>query len=244
MTTYSGLYELTPEGLQLFRRVMSGELAPTAIDSANTAHAKPVPGTRSFTVTSFPTAKAMALAICESLGKISPQALAANTGLWAWLTYVMADVLFQKKNGQWQLKEVHRWFPSPPNDYQKAQRHLVRMPVLLWSSLGANADHLICNSPRVLPEIREQLTGQRDMFTSNFQEACRRLYFDEETGSVKRGAGSKTTGGVTRRMRDLRRQLDVTWDMTDLSPQRILDLLPAEFDRFKEVPHMTAETTL
>jgi hypothetical protein len=31
----------------------------------------------------------------------------------------------------------------------------------------------------------------------------------------------------------VRKQLDVTWDMTDLGPNRILDLLPAEFDGFK-----------
>jgi hypothetical protein len=36
-------------------------------------------------------------------------------------------------------------------------------------------------------------------------------------------------------MAAVRKQLDVTWDMTDLSAAKILELLPAEFDHFKGV---------
>ncbi len=244
MTPYPSLYELTAEGLQLFSRVMQGELASTAIDSTNTAHARPLADSKSFFVKPFETSKEMATAIVHSFGAMSPQAQAENTGLWAWLTYVLADVLFAKAEGRWVLKEVHRWYPAPPGDYQKAQRHLVRMPVLLWSALGTKADHLICNSPRVLPEIREQLTSQQDMFSANFQEACRLLYFDDNTGKVKRGAGGKDGPGVVRRMAAVRQQLDVTWDMTDLSAARILQLLPAEFNGFKPTPHAVAEAGL
>jgi hypothetical protein len=70
------------------------------------------------------------------------------------------------------------------------------------------------------------------MFSENFQRAARMLYFDDDRVTVKRGAGSKQ-GGTPRRLATVRQQLDVTWDMTDLSPERILDLLPEEFDRFR-----------
>lgn len=232
ISTYTSLHSLTPEGLYLFRRVMLGELDEGALDCENPVYAKALPNTKPFATHPFDTAKEMAIAVCASLDGQSPQSLAGDTGLWAWLTFVLADVIFPEKDGVRKVGEIHRWYPASPNDYQKAQRHLVRMPVLLYSALGKNGDHLICGKLGVPGELREQLTSQQDMFSSNFQEACRALYFDDDTSTVKRGAASKDTAGVARRMAAVRKQLDVTWDMTDLSSQRILALLPAEFDRF------------
>lgn len=232
-TTYPSLYSVTVEGLYLFRRIMLGELKDEALDCANPVYAKPIAGTKPFEVKAFDSAKEMAIAICSSLDQQQPQALAGDAGLWAWLTFVMADVIFQTKDGIRKVGEIHRWYPASPNDYQKAQRHLVRMPTLLYAALGKNADHLICGKLGTPGELREQLTSQQDMFSSNFQEACRLLYFDDTSGTIKRGAAGKDTGGVARRLAAVRKQLDVTWDMTDLSARKILSLLPAEFDRFR-----------
>ncbi|MEA3003236.1 MAG: hypothetical protein QOH81_2024 [Sphingomonadales bacterium] len=232
-SSFTSLYEFTAEGLELFQRVMRGELAEAALDIENPVYALPLEGTKAFNAVDFTTARDMAEAVCKSFGSRSPQAMAGNAGLWAWLTFVLVDNLFPAVGGTRQIKELHRWYPASPNDWRKAQRHLVRMPVLLFQAFGKDADHLICGRPAVGPDIREQLTSQQDMFSANFQKACRVLYFDEKKGSVKRGTGSKDGPGIPRRLAVLRRQLDVTWDMTDLSPERILELLPPEFDRYK-----------
>lgn len=232
-TTYPSLYRFTAEGIRLFERVMTGQLSETAIELDNPLYVQAVEGTKSLEVRSFSTAKDMASTVCTSFASKSPQALAGDIGLWSWLTFVFLDNLFPKVGDIRQVKELHRWYPAAPNDWQKAQRHLVRMPVLLLNAFGQDADHLICGRPSVGPDIREQLTSQQDMFSLNFQKACRVLYFDDEQGTTKRGAGSKDGPGIPRRLAVLRRQLDVTWDMTDLSADRILQLLPAEFDRYK-----------
>src|SRR5690606_36741937 len=102
-----------------------------------------------------PTAKAMAGAVLASLGSANLFDLLPNTGMWAWLTFVMRGQLFRKDGeGTWKVGEIHRWYPSNPNDWQKGQRHLVRMPVLLLKSLGVAADLLLCSASSVLPEIR------------------------------------------------------------------------------------------
>jgi hypothetical protein len=234
MQNFSNLYELTPEGLDLFQRIMLRELDEHALDVGNADHALPIAGSMPFAAAPFKTAKEMAVAICDSLGTNDVQELAGRTGLWAWLYFVLIDVLSPKKvNGERKIMEFVRWFPSSPNDYQKAQRHLVRMPVLLHASLGIDADHLICGKPDSGPEIREQLTSQQDMFSINFQRACRTLYFDDKMGALKKGIAGKDSAGSTRRMAQVRKQLDVTWDMTDLAADRILHLLPQEFDGFK-----------
>jgi hypothetical protein len=231
------MFQFTAEGLELFEKVMARTVAESALDVRDPRYAQPMTGTLTFEVRDFTTAKEMAAAICASFGTQSPpQAHAGNTGLWAWLTFVLLDNLFPMKGGVRLIKEYPRWFPAAPNDWQKAQRHLVRMPVLLYAAFGDDADHLICGKPSIGPEIREQLTSQQDMFSANFQRACRALYYDDASGTVKRGAASKKGPGTSRRLAAVRQQLDVTWDMTDLSADRILALLPAEFDQFRPTP--------
>jgi hypothetical protein len=160
-------------------------------------------------------------------------ALLPRAGVWAWLTFALRDAVIPKdKHGNRVPGELHRWWPSDPGDWQKAQRHLVRMPVVLLAELGDAADHLICGSPDVLPEIREQLTSQQDMFHPEFQKAARQLYFDASRGALKRGSGGKGAG-TPRRLAKLRSQLDVTWNLFDLDADHIVRLLPKEFNRFK-----------
>ncbi len=234
MSKYPHLYEFNQTGLDLFRKIMQDQLDEAALDPIDKRYAKPLSETGPFQVGQFQTAREMAVAICKSFGDADPQKYAAREGVWAWLYFALLDVVSPRvAGGKRKVLEFVRWYPGDPNDYQKAQRHLVRMPTLLYSGLGSSADHLLCGKPHTGPEIREQLTSQQDMFSVNFQQACRALYFDDKTGALKKGVAGQDTPGSTRRLAQVRKQLDVTWDMTDLSPVKILELLPAEFDRFK-----------
>lgn len=230
--TYPTLFELTPTGLDLFMKIMQGQAPDGALEATVPALATPVKGTGPFLAQNFTTARDLAIAVCGAFGQLSPHEAADRTGIWAWLTFVLRDCVFVTTAGMRKVGEIHRWYPSPPGDYQKAQRHLVRMPALLYASLGEDADLLLCGKPSVHGELREQLTAQQDMISRNFQQVARQLYYVEETGSFKRGAGG-SNGGSARRLRTIRRQLDVTWDMSDMGPSSILRLLPAEFDPFR-----------
>lgn len=230
---YSSLYEFTPRGLIAFKLAFTGQLREEAVNLSDPELAVSINGTGAFVVEPFATAKEMAAAILAAFGEHHIAELGARAGLWAWLTFVLRDVLFPANAaGQRKFREIHRWFPSDPGDFQKAQRHLVRMPVVLVHELGSNADHLVNGAPGILPDIREQLTSQQDMFHPTFQAVARRLYFDDQHNRLKRGAGSKG-GGSPRRLADNRKQFDVTWDLYDLTPDRLLALLPREFDRFR-----------
>lgn len=233
MTSYAALYRFNDIGLDAFEKAFTGQIDDTVIDPADPALVSRVQGTGSFTPSDFATAKEMAQTVLAAIGTANLFELLPDTGLWAWLTFVMRDQLF-KKTGDGTLKvgEVHRWYPSNPNDWQKGQRHLVRMPVLLLKSLENKSDHLLCGAPSVLPEIREQLTSQQDMFNPAFQQVARALYFNDATSTLKRGAGGKS-GGTPRRLAKVRQQLDVTWDLEDREPDEIIATLPAEFSRFK-----------
>lgn len=233
MVTLPTLYSLTSEGLLRFELFMRNEGPSTGLVHPTAELGVPIAGLGPLEIREFSSAREMAAAVVAAFGERDPQEFAGDTGLWSWLTVILADQVFPIKGGARQPREFYRWFPAPPNDWQKAQRHLVRMPVLLFSSFDSDADHLLCGKPSVGPDIREQLTSQQDMFSRNFQHACRKLYFDEATGSVKKGTGSRDGPGTPRRLATVRKQLDVTWDMTDLTAERILELLPEEFDVFR-----------
>jgi hypothetical protein len=233
MTTFPSLFEFTEDGLAAFEQAMTGALPEDALDPTAFQLARPLTGTGRFQVLPFATAQDMAAAILAAAAARPFQELLQRNGLWAWLTFVLRDVLFPKDaNGRRKLGEVHRWYPSNPNDWQKGQRHLVRMPVLLLFRLGSDADYLLCGAPSVLPEIREQMTSQQDMFHPAFQKAARTLYFDPPSGKLKRGTGGKGRGSP-RRLAAVRQQFDVTWNLFDVSPDRLVEMLPHEFDRFK-----------
>lgn len=236
MSTYPFLYQFNAAGLDAFEKVFTGQIDDSAINPMDSTLAIHLPGTKPFSSAEFLTAKEMAEAVLASIGTANLFDLLPNAGLWAWLTFVMRDQLFKKGgDGTWKVGEVHRWYPSNPNDWQKGQRHLVRMPVLLLKSLGDTADHLLCSAASVLPEIREQLTSQQDMFNPSFQQVARVLYFNDDTSTLKRGAGGKS-GGTPRRLAKVRQQLDVTWDLEDLDAMKIIETLPVEFSRFKTKP--------
>ena len=234
MMGFALLHEFTEAGMEAFEKVFTGQLDDAAIGPEDPVLVSPVAGTRRFTPVRYGTPKEMASSVLAAMGEADPLELLDRSPLWAWLTFVLRDQLFRRgADGTWKVGERHRWYPSNPDDWQKGQRHLVRMPVLLRHQLGDAADHLLCSAPSVLPEIREQLTSQKDMFNPAFQQVARSLYFDEARRALKRGAGGKGAGSP-RRLAKVRQQLDVTWSIEDLEPARIMKLLPREFARFKQ----------
>lgn len=234
--TYPSLYCFNSEGLSVFDDAFGDRLVGHQIEPLNRDLVSPIVGTGAFVPATYASAKSMAQSIISALGHEKVREHLSNCGLWAWLTFVLKEQLFKRDiYGQWKFGERSRWYPSDPNDWRKSQRHLVRMPVHLLHSFGDSADHLLCGSPNAMTEIREQLTSQRDMFSPVFLQVGRRLYFDSAKGGLRRGAGRKV-GGTPRRLARLRQQLDVAWDLDDLTPDEIISMLPSEFDQFKGTP--------
>lgn len=235
MTKYPHIREFTEEGLELFKKVFLGQQDEKVLDESQAGVSVPVSGTGELIADDFTTSKEMADAVIKALGEDKVTEFLPRAGLWAWLTFALRDQVMPKtKDGRRKTGEIWRWYPSvDPGDYQKAQRHLVRMPTLLRTTLQEDSDHLLCGKPSVPGEVREQLTSQQDMFTPLFQRVSRSLYFDDQTGKLKRGSGGKG-GGSSRRLAAVRKQLDVTWEINDLTTSQLLDKLPPEFDSYKD----------
>ena len=233
MEEFDALYEFNEIGLRAFEEALGNTPIEDNVDPLDPHYVVKVSGSSKLSITNYSTAREMAAAILDSLGSSQFKSHVSNTGLWAWLTFVLREQLFNlDKEGNRKVGEIHRWYPSDPNDWRKSQRHLVRMPVHLLFEFGVDADHLLCSHPSIVSEVRMQLTSQQDMFVGSFQKVARHLYFDDVKGKLKPGAGAKE-GGASRRLAMVKKQLDVTWDLEDLELDRILQLLPREFDKFR-----------
>jgi len=229
---YSSVRRFNEKGLDWYRQVMLGTMPEGQLDPESEALTERVSGSMPFTVEKVETAKALARIVRGALDGIDIRDTLGDTGMWAWLTFVFRDVAFRmSKDGTRIVGEYHRWYPSDPNDWQKGQRHLVRMPVILLETLGSDADHLLCNPPHTLPEVREQLTSRSDMLNSAFQKVARRLYYDESKQRLKKGVGGKGAGSA-RRLSTFKRQFDVTWELEVVSPEHVMTILPKEFEKF------------
>jgi hypothetical protein len=72
-------------------------------------------------------------------------------------------------------------------------------------------------------------------FISNTRliETVDRLYYSESSGGPKRGAATRTRAGNLRRLIAVIQQFDLTFDLYAMPSERILHLLPSEFDRWR-----------
>lgn len=234
MTIFNYLYQFNQAGLDAYERVFRGQLAESKINPLDPNLVMRVEGTRSFLVVHHKTTKEMAEQILDSLGEAKLHDHVTNDGLWTWLTFVLRDVLFKRDSvGNLIAGEDRRWFPAKPNDYKDANRHMVRMPVVLLNRFGDNADHMLCGPPSEVPKIRYELTRSRGMMNEVFQCVARTLYFDDRLGKLKPGVSGIKGGGTAYRLAQVYKQLDITWEIEDLEPDEFMRILPIEFDRFK-----------
>jgi len=160
-----------------------------------------------------------------------------NVGLWTWLSLFFFDqVCPTSASGERKPGEIARHVLS--QHAQKYYRHLLAGPYRLWQLHGKNARVFLYNPLTEHGDFSEQLASRMQLVSNlHLIEAVDRLYYDPESngaGRPKRGALTRTRPGNLRRLVAVIQQFDLTYDMYAMSPEQILDLLPGEFDRWRE----------
>lgn len=162
-----------------------------------------------------------------------------DRGLWAWLTLFYFDELCPPDgNGNRDPQDEARLVPLLDN-HQRFYRHLLLGPFLIVRAHRDKPERalaMLCNPLWKPGEIVEQLASRKELVTNRgVVELATRLYYDAETKSFKRGAGSSVKGAA-RRLAALLNQLDLTYYLYGMSVDELLALLPKEFDRFRGKP--------
>lgn len=155
--------------------------------------------------------------------------------LWDWLALYYIDQSSAAVGGVRKLQARERYVLELRN--RKWSRHLVRMSWLAVQEHGENARVLLNTPPHGHSEVLEQLAGQQELFGAKpLIAAARRMYWnDADGGGLKRGAQGKGPG-TPRRLRRIMSQFRRTWDPNTMTADQLIELLPAEFDRWKKVP--------
>jgi hypothetical protein len=156
-----------------------------------------------------------------------------DKGLWAWLALLWFDQLAPAVRGSRKVGEQAKWLPESGWKYY---RHLVLGAYLIYATnhdRPQRALALLHNPPHTPGELVGQLAATQDVAQSKAAiGAATTLYYDTDRGTMKRGAGGSGAGSP-RRLRTVLDQLDRTFDLQSLNEDRLLALLPAEFDRYK-----------
>ena len=82
-------------------------------------------------------------------------------------------------------------------------------------------------------DVVEQLASRQEIVSCpSLMEAVSTLYFNRRTGKLRRGAAGQGPGSA-RRIPTVVKQFNLTWDFFSMTTLEVLELLPAEFDRFR-----------
>ena len=157
----------------------------------------------------------------------------ATPGLWAWLSlYWFEQLCPRRKDGRRRPGHDHRHIPEfGRNRYH----HLLYGPYHVYRRHGPRSVVLLSGPIHSSSHLYHAITSRQDLIANrSVIEAALLLYVERRTGGLKRGCQpSRPRPGTIRRYIDVLQQLDLTFDIYGMTGSQILDLLPAEFDRWR-----------
>jgi hypothetical protein len=152
--------------------------------------------------------------------------------MWSWLALFYLDDLLGQRSGAFLVHDTARYVLSP--ERRRAYRHLVRGPYVMFRLHGVSARLLLSGPLHVWSDAEEQITSVQEIVRMpGAMQAADILYFDEGRSAPRRGITNRKKPGTLRRFSAFVQQLDLTYDLYSMNGRQLLDLLPAEFDRFR-----------
>jgi len=237
------------EGLHLRRFSASGlDAFKQALDNIRGGSATDLPtdllqnelltervATRAVAPTPFKNKGELAAWTTELLKGLVLPSLAMDSGLWSWLAAACFDQLCPVDGRGRRAVLATALYVLDAANYQRVYRHLVAGP---WSLSRALPDHnmlFLSASVASHPDVIEQISGRLHIIRSpSLREALERLYFDAEKQRPKRGAAGKIDRpGVVRRFIQVVQQFDCTMDLSGMTSDQVIALLPGVFKKWK-----------
>lgn len=187
----------------------------------------------------FDTKFDMGMHVVAAVGKEKLPALLNEPDVWPWLSLYFYESTFPKKGSEWFIGARSRHIVERISGRQQdhSHRHLVRGAVVAVQRFDMHA-RVLMERPYQQSKMEEQIMSRKSDLglagSPNIIKLIYRLYWDASKNAVLKGAKGDGPGSIMRLITVLR-QLDATFDVASLSPDRLLALLPrTEFKRFAE----------
>lgn len=176
--------------------------------------------------------------LAELLGRIERSRVDHNAGLWSWLALLYFDQLCPADHGKRQPKRSYAYILPPLGDvdhHRHYYRHRLAGPYRIVRLHPGSARSLLSGQVSKFDDYNEQIASRQEFITnSGIVSALDLLYFDSEREKPKRGAAAnKRKPGTLRRFVDVIQQLELTHDLYSMDGHEILEILPAEFEKWK-----------
>lgn len=188
----------------------------------------------------LPTKGDAAAYMASVLGSLSDQEVAENDGLWTWLTLYFFDEVCPPRGGRRSVKNDYHYVFEHKNS-RHFYRHLL---FVSWQIRRIGGLHTrlftgtkLSTLDKVTTEVMKRLYLTR---IPCIFEVLDRLYWDEARGRARPGITDfqkETPGDLVHRLPLRLRQLEMTYDLQDLTAEQLLQLLGDEFRQGRALHH-------
>lgn len=158
-----------------------------------------------------------------------------DLGLWGWITAYYFELLCPSDtHGQKKVGQIARYIPQL--NWNSYYRHLIVFPMKLLKDISEPTCRLfLMVTPNKQADILEVLASRREIITCKpIVEAAYILYWDNVRVRLKPRVNNRDIGGNPRRFVSLIQQLKLNYDFDSLTSNEILELLPDEFNVWKQ----------
>jgi len=236
------LHELDKEGIDIFRDALESESNKKGSDITDVFRHNLLQGNNAKQLSQnirldedepLPTRFDAAKYLSRELASLDSKTLSSN-GLWAWLSLLFFRQVCPNKIG-----EVARYIPDSHN-WRKYYRHLLKAPYFIYKQHERNPKptRIVLYPPvHTVGSVAEEISSRQELIASEkVMEVASKLYLEEGSPKPKKGAGgTDDIPGSARRFAAVMQQFMLTYDLREISVDHLIsELLPEEFDRFKE----------
>lgn len=174
---------------------------------------------------------------CFRVAGIRREHILGKNKLWTWLAYLWFDQLAPVRctgTGGRAIGEDAKYICS--SDYRDYYRHFVAGPYSIYSLHGRDNSLLFLHSPVYEHnDFIEQFASRQFIISyPEIVKAVTKLYFDSNDRKPKRGAQSRDREGNIRRFVKVIRQFELTFNIYTMDCDKILNILPDEFNVWKQ----------
>jgi len=231
------LKRLNDEGLQLFsesiaamRAASAGQVPTGILDDDRFSEA--IENAPAVDHRKFESRYELGEYLVDVLSDFNWQDINHDAGLWSWLALYYFDQLCPTGAGGGRKPSMPYQYVLS-RDYRYHSRHALRTTCDYVRQYGNAVRFMFSKSPDERGEIIEQLSARQEIAACPAViEAASALYNDEARYTVKKGAAGRGRGSIVRLIRVLQ-QYQLTYDLYSLTGNQLVNMLPAEFDRFR-----------
>ena len=241
MTVKKAMRKFTDEGIEQFRKYLAelreGATSPAPFHLLNDpVTSKPVNDEIQIENREFATRLELAQYLDDALAEIESDSIETDVYLWSWLSlFYFNQVCPPQKDGTRKPGRDYRHILEP--GYPYGHNHLLAGAYLVYTVYSLNDDLsklLLYTTPYIESGFHHQLAQRQSIITNKgLMEAAHLLYINNQEIKPKFGAIARNKAGTLYRFIDVIQQLDLNYDLYSMTGEEVLQLLPAEFNKWK-----------